>query len=191
MSRIAFEFVSSPQMLIHNTLSSMPMHSYSDVNLLSQAAVRLLVLDSGTEGTLLTSTCLCRTTLSKWWKGSLQGQCDCQGTQTLALRHLPLITNTRTVVCLQHKLPAKTTCHCVCLFQMLQFSKQLMLHCFFLCQCSQYCVCYRWVKQENEISKNPQGTALGPKLDLGFKDGQTITLNIGVKTKHNWTRSFL
>lgn len=47
------------------------------------------------------------------------------------------------------------------------------------------CVSHRWVKQENEISKNPQGTALGPKLDLGFKEGQTITLNIGVKTWNN------
>lgn len=40
---------------------------------------------------------------------------------------------------------------------------------------------FRWVKQENEISKNAQLGDSGPKLDLGFKEGQTITLNIGVK----------
>lgn len=40
----------------------------------------------------------------------------------------------------------------------------------------------RWVKQENEISKSGQVGDSGPKLDLGFKEGQTITLNIGVKT---------
>lgn len=40
----------------------------------------------------------------------------------------------------------------------------------------------RWVKQENEISKCAQLGDSGPKLDLGFKEGQTITLNIGVKT---------
>ncbi|RXM34027.1 Adaptin ear-binding coat-associated protein 1 [Acipenser ruthenus] len=39
---------------------------------------------------------------------------------------------------------------------------------------------YRWVKQENEISKESQNKDTGPKLDLGFKEGQTITLNIGV-----------
>lgn len=40
----------------------------------------------------------------------------------------------------------------------------------------------RWVKQDNEFSKQAQTPDLGPKLDLGFKEGQTITLNIGVKT---------
>lgn len=39
----------------------------------------------------------------------------------------------------------------------------------------------RWVKQDNELSKQAQTPDLGPKLDLGFKEGQTITLNIGVK----------
>lgn len=38
----------------------------------------------------------------------------------------------------------------------------------------------RWVKQEIEISKSSQAVDTGPKLDLGFKEGQTITLNIGV-----------
>lgn len=40
---------------------------------------------------------------------------------------------------------------------------------------------FRWVKQEIEISKTAQLGDSGPKLDLGFKEGQTITLNIGVK----------
>ncbi|XP_041124882.1 adaptin ear-binding coat-associated protein 1-like [Polyodon spathula] len=38
---------------------------------------------------------------------------------------------------------------------------------------------FKWVKQENEISKESQNKDTGPKLDLGFKEGQTITLNIG------------
>lgn len=40
---------------------------------------------------------------------------------------------------------------------------------------------FRWVKQEIEISKTAQLGDSGPKLDLGFKEGQTITLNIGVQ----------
>lgn len=43
------------------------------------------------------------------------------------------------------------------------------------------------MKQENEISKNAQLGDSGPKLDLGFKEGQTITLNIGVKKKVSQT----
>lgn len=31
------------------------------------------------------------------------------------------------------------------------------------------------------MSKSSQSVDTGPKLDLGFKEGQTITLNIGVK----------
>lgn len=38
----------------------------------------------------------------------------------------------------------------------------------------------RWVKQENEFTKQAQAPDTTPKLDLGFKEGQTITLNIGV-----------
>lgn len=38
----------------------------------------------------------------------------------------------------------------------------------------------RWVKQESELSKQAQAPDSTPKLDLGFKEGQTITLNIGV-----------
>uniref|UniRef100_A0A2I3GQX2 NECAP endocytosis associated 1 n=1 Tax=Nomascus leucogenys TaxID=61853 RepID=A0A2I3GQX2_NOMLE len=39
---------------------------------------------------------------------------------------------------------------------------------------------YRWVKQESEISKESQEMDARPKLDLGFKEGQTIKLSIGV-----------
>ena len=38
----------------------------------------------------------------------------------------------------------------------------------------------RWLKQEVEAEKTTQELSQGPKLDLGFKAGQTITLNIGV-----------
>uniref|UniRef100_A0A8C8YX87 NECAP endocytosis associated 1 n=1 Tax=Prolemur simus TaxID=1328070 RepID=A0A8C8YX87_PROSS len=38
---------------------------------------------------------------------------------------------------------------------------------------------YRWVKQESEISKESQEMDTRPKLDLGFKEGQTIKLSIG------------
>lgn len=38
----------------------------------------------------------------------------------------------------------------------------------------------RWVKQESEISKESQDMDSRPKLDLGFKEGQTIKLSIGV-----------
>ncbi|KAM9323741.1 adaptin ear-binding coat-associated protein 1 [Gastrophryne carolinensis] len=38
---------------------------------------------------------------------------------------------------------------------------------------------FKWVKQEMDFSKEPQGQDNLPKLDLGFKEGQTIKLNIG------------
>ncbi|KAM6440463.1 adaptin ear-binding coat-associated protein 1-like isoform 2-T2 [Liasis olivaceus] len=38
---------------------------------------------------------------------------------------------------------------------------------------------FKWVKQETEISKESQELDSRPKLDLGFKEGQTIKLNIG------------
>ncbi|KFP57113.1 Adaptin ear-binding coat-associated protein 1, partial [Cathartes aura] len=38
---------------------------------------------------------------------------------------------------------------------------------------------FKWVKQETEISKESQEADTRPKLDLGFKEGQTIKLNIG------------
>ncbi|KAM7128816.1 adaptin ear-binding coat-associated protein 1 isoform 1-T1 [Ciconia maguari] len=41
---------------------------------------------------------------------------------------------------------------------------------------------FKWVKQETEISKESQEADTRPKLDLGFKEGQTIKLNIGNMT---------
>ncbi|XP_054298754.1 adaptin ear-binding coat-associated protein 1 isoform X1 [Pongo pygmaeus] len=38
---------------------------------------------------------------------------------------------------------------------------------------------FKWVKQESEISKESQEMDARPKLDLGFKEGQTIKLSIG------------
>uniref|UniRef100_A0A3Q3X5D7 Adaptin ear-binding coat-associated protein 1 n=1 Tax=Mola mola TaxID=94237 RepID=A0A3Q3X5D7_MOLML len=46
----------------------------------------------------------------------------------------------------------------------------------------------KWVKQENEISQSAQLGVSGPKLDLGFKEGQTITLNIGQGKRRDKTR---
>ncbi|PVD36879.1 hypothetical protein C0Q70_03869 [Pomacea canaliculata] len=40
---------------------------------------------------------------------------------------------------------------------------------------------FKWLKQEDEASKAAEDLEKGPKLDLGFKEGQTITLNIGSK----------
>lgn len=43
---------------------------------------------------------------------------------------------------------------------------------------------FKWVKKESEIASHPLDT--GPKLDLGFKEGQTIKLNLGnIKKKDN------
>ncbi|KAI6079803.1 adaptin ear-binding coat-associated protein 1 [Anas acuta] len=41
---------------------------------------------------------------------------------------------------------------------------------------------FKWVKQETEISRESQEADTRPKLDLGFKEGQTIKLNIGNMT---------
>ncbi|XP_048786598.1 adaptin ear-binding coat-associated protein 1 [Lagopus muta] len=41
---------------------------------------------------------------------------------------------------------------------------------------------FKWVKQETEISKETMEADTRPKLDLGFKEGQTIKLNIGNMT---------
>ncbi|OXB54022.1 hypothetical protein ASZ78_006148 [Callipepla squamata] len=41
---------------------------------------------------------------------------------------------------------------------------------------------FKWVKQETEISKENLEADTRPKLDLGFKEGQTIKLNIGNMT---------
>ncbi|XP_076451779.1 adaptin ear-binding coat-associated protein 1-like [Babylonia areolata] len=40
---------------------------------------------------------------------------------------------------------------------------------------------FKWIKQEQEAEKAATELTSGPKLDLGFKAGQTITLNLGNK----------
>lgn len=47
---------------------------------------------------------------------------------------------------------------------------------------------FKWVKKEDEISKSGHVGDSGPKLDLGFKEGQTITLNIGQGKKRDKPR---
>lgn len=42
---------------------------------------------------------------------------------------------------------------------------------------------FRWVKQQSEFAKQAQNPDTGPKLDLGFKEGQTIKINIAVRLK--------
>ncbi|CAI9605530.1 unnamed protein product [Staurois parvus] len=37
---------------------------------------------------------------------------------------------------------------------------------------------FKWVKQQSEFAKQAQNPDPGPKLDLGFKEGQTIKINI-------------
>nr|XP_056721272.1 adaptin ear-binding coat-associated protein 2 [Euleptes europaea] len=37
---------------------------------------------------------------------------------------------------------------------------------------------FKWVKQQSELAKQAQNPDQGPKLDLGFKEGQTIKLSI-------------
>ncbi|XP_030043130.1 adaptin ear-binding coat-associated protein 1 isoform X1 [Microcaecilia unicolor] len=49
---------------------------------------------------------------------------------------------------------------------------------------------FKWVRQESDLSKESQETDNRPKLDLGFKEGQTIKLNIGqMKKKEGTSRS--
>lgn len=43
-----------------------------------------------------------------------------------------------------------------------------------------FCSLHRWVKQQCEFAKQAQNPDQGPKLDLGFKEGQTIKLSIAV-----------
>ncbi|XP_078741706.1 adaptin ear-binding coat-associated protein 2-like isoform X2 [Lampetra fluviatilis] len=38
---------------------------------------------------------------------------------------------------------------------------------------------FKWVKQESELAKQLENPDTTPKLDLGFKEGETIKLNIG------------
>uniref|UniRef100_UPI00398F10BF adaptin ear-binding coat-associated protein 2-like n=1 Tax=Pristiophorus japonicus TaxID=55135 RepID=UPI00398F10BF len=48
---------------------------------------------------------------------------------------------------------------------------------------------FKWVKQQSELAKQAQNPDSGPKLDLGFKEGQTIKLSIGnVRKKENSTK---
>lgn len=44
----------------------------------------------------------------------------------------------------------------------------------------------RWVKQQSEFAKQAQNPDEGPKLDLGFKEGQTIKINIAVSATLTW-----
>ncbi|XP_056614941.1 adaptin ear-binding coat-associated protein 2 [Triplophysa dalaica] len=45
---------------------------------------------------------------------------------------------------------------------------------------------FKWVKQECEFAKQDASQDFGPKLDLGFKEGQTIKINIGnIKKKES------
>lgn len=37
---------------------------------------------------------------------------------------------------------------------------------------------YRWLKKEEEAQVTTKEFNTGPKLDLGFKEGQTITINV-------------
>lgn len=41
---------------------------------------------------------------------------------------------------------------------------------------------HRWVKQESEFARQEATQDSAPKLDLGFKEGQTIKINIGVRS---------
>ncbi|NWY35275.1 NECP2 protein, partial [Pheucticus melanocephalus] len=48
----------------------------------------------------------------------------------------------------------------------------------------------RWVRQQSELARQAQDLEQGPKLDLGFKEGQTIKLNIAnMKKKEGGTGS--
>ncbi|XP_060114842.1 adaptin ear-binding coat-associated protein 2 isoform X2 [Heteronotia binoei] len=46
---------------------------------------------------------------------------------------------------------------------------------------------FKWVKQQSELARQAQNPEQGPKLDLGFKDGQTITLCIANMKKKEGT----
>ncbi|KAG3282246.1 adaptin ear-binding coat-associated protein 2 isoform X1 [Ictidomys tridecemlineatus] len=48
---------------------------------------------------------------------------------------------------------------------------------------------FKWVKQQCEFAKQAQNPDQGPKLDLGFKEGQTIKLNIANIKKKEGTGS--
>ncbi|XP_048879322.1 adaptin ear-binding coat-associated protein 2 [Brienomyrus brachyistius] len=45
---------------------------------------------------------------------------------------------------------------------------------------------FKWVRQESELAKQEADQSTAPRLDLGFKEGQTIKINIGnIKKKDN------
>lgn len=45
---------------------------------------------------------------------------------------------------------------------------------------------FKWVKQEGELARQEAAHVSAPKLDLGFKEGQTIKINIGnIKKKES------
>ncbi|NXO95601.1 NECP2 protein, partial [Certhia brachydactyla] len=49
---------------------------------------------------------------------------------------------------------------------------------------------FKWVRQQSELAQQAQDLERGPKLDLGFKEGQTIKLNIAnMKKKEGGTGS--
>ncbi|NXR70543.1 NECP2 protein, partial [Rhadina sibilatrix] len=49
---------------------------------------------------------------------------------------------------------------------------------------------FKWVRQQSELARQAQELEQGPKLDLGFKEGQTIKLNIAnMKKKEGGTGS--
>ena len=43
-------------------------------------------------------------------------------------------------------------------------------------------VLLRWIKQSEKLEAEAVQPDLGPKLDLSFKEGQTIHINLGVST---------
>lgn len=49
---------------------------------------------------------------------------------------------------------------------------------------------FKWVKQEGELAKQEATQSTAPKLDLGFKEGQTIKISIGnIKKKDGGAKS--
>ncbi|CAB1314965.1 unnamed protein product [Coregonus sp. 'balchen'] len=49
---------------------------------------------------------------------------------------------------------------------------------------------FKWVKQEGELAKEEASQSTAPKLDLGFKEGQTIKISIGnIKKKDPGAKS--
>lgn len=61
--------------------------------------------------------------------------------------------------------------YCLLCNDMHVLSPKLLLH----------CIQTRWVKQEGELAKMEASQITAPKLDLSFKEGQTIKIHIGVR----------